>query len=101
MKLMQPIKAFITLIIDSAEVAGLSDRKRHVRRCTEGHLAWLDALAVVACAVMPFTVYLSEVGRLGKCESTVPEDQCEPTRERMRAGGEYAWFALVLLGVSA
>lgn len=85
------------MAVDTAEIAGLADRTRRVRRCTEGSLGCLDILTMLLNGILPVVNLLAVTGLSWECGGR-PQDECEE-EERFRSEALNAAFVTWVLPV--
>ncbi len=77
------------MMLDLIELSALLDPARHVRRCTESSLVFLEVVVMAVCGIVPVMVMLSSIyssAGLSRyyCDSPQrPKAECEE-RERMQ-----------------
>lgn len=83
-------------MLDTAEIYGLTDGTRRIRRCSEASLGCLDALTVLLNGILPGANLLATTGLSWECGG-IPQDQCE---EEQRSEALDAAFAAWVLPVA-
>jgi hypothetical protein len=73
------------MMVDLAEISGLADPARHVRRCTESGLVYLEVLTIAICAILPIMVILA-VESLGRplCPHSQSQEACDSAEKNLR-----------------
>ncbi|KAK3897117.1 hypothetical protein C8A05DRAFT_39335 [Staphylotrichum tortipilum] len=91
------IAAILTLFVDLAEISGLSDPARHVRRCTENALVYLEILTMAVCGIVPIMVLLAFLGlQRHDCEVYHPKEECDEMESRRREVRLYVDLSWIL-----
>jgi hypothetical protein len=85
------------MMVDLAEISGLADPARHVRRCTESGLVYLEVLTIAICAILPIMVPLAVEG-LGRphCTYGQPQAECETETRLSREVDLYVFLSWIL-----
>ncbi len=72
------------MALDLAEISGLADPARHVNRCTESSLIYLEVLIMGMCGVIPWIVQVSQNGPLyHECDYDLSDTPDCQERERI------------------
>ncbi len=77
------------MLLDLTELSALLDPARHVRRCTESSLVFLEIVVMAVCGIVPIMVMLSSVNSSAGlsrwyCDPPQrPKTECEE-RDRMQ-----------------
>ncbi len=90
------------MLLDLTELSALLDPARHVRRCTESSLIFLEMVVMAVCGIVPVMVMLSGVyssaGLSGYyCESSQrPKAECDERERVQQEVSTYEFLAWVL-----
>ena len=90
-------QAIFTLLVDLAEISGLSDPARDVRRCTESALVYLEILTMAVCGIVPIMVQLAFAGlHRWDCEALHSRKECDEMERRQMEVQLYVALAWIL-----
>ena len=90
------------MLLDLIELSALLDPARHVRRCTESSLVFLEVVVMAVCGIVPVMVMLSGVYSSAAlspyyCQiSQRPKAECEEMERVLREVSTYESLAWIL-----
>lgn len=85
------------MLVDLAEISGLADAGRQVRRCKVSALVYLEIVTMAICGTVPIMVVLAYTSsQRHDCEDHHPKAECEETERRKREVSLYVALAWIL-----
>jgi hypothetical protein len=86
------------MALDLSEISGLADPARHVRRCTESSLIYLEVLVMGMCGIIPWMVQLAHSGVFfpPECNYSPPTPECDEQERINREVDPYVMLAWIL-----
>jgi hypothetical protein len=85
------------MLVDLAEISGLVDPARDVRRCTESSILYLELLTMAICGIVPVMVLMAHTGlQRHDCEDWHPKAECDAQEAARREVQLYVFLAWIL-----
>ncbi|KAK4035305.1 hypothetical protein C8A01DRAFT_17990 [Parachaetomium inaequale] len=91
------IAAIFAMLVDLAEISGLVDPARDVRRLTESTILYLELLTIAICGIVPVMVLMAYTGlQRHDCEDWHPKTECDAAEAVRREVQLYVFLAWIL-----